>query len=1113
MIRILIISILCFDVIFASVVSDFRFDEESWNSTDGEVIDSSNNGNDGTSYTPLDTNSRLCNGADFSNNGKTDYISIDKNALHGLSDLSISVWIKTSSSSGQQEIIHGLGSSTGDDEIEIYLDDEDKFIVKIKDKSKTFRLNTNELTDNTWHHIVFTRKSTSSYFLFSPKKDTGCLYIDGQKKECKTKSFKKGALNIHDNSLIIAQEQDAYGGSFDDSQDFEGYIDELITFNTALSDAEVLAIYNNYMLNLNYDGSNRECLSFEVPEINYCYSDDFSINNIGTDWKIIKNKNFTPSVDASKLLLTDNSNNIASGLNLDAHFPATDNYIEIEFEHNAYGGNGADGVVLVLSDANKIPVAGAYGGSLGYANRNGIDGFYGGWMGIGFDEFGNYSNPTEGRNGGTGRILDSIAIRGSGDGETGYSYIAGTSSLSPGIDDTSSSSPAPSYKYKVIIDTRDSKNLITIKRDTGSGYEILPSLNRVNATQPATPPENFTLSFTGSTGGANNYHSIDTFSISATHCGTLPDLLNPPNLSAGFIVYETYKDLNEQNLSTKVINKDFNLTLASIDENKTSLKDFNGTVCSIVVDNSNNSYKSDWYQSHFNSQESKLITFNVPSAVKRAKVFMNWKKDVYESCPLNVEDNSTLSTDDFAIRPDRFKLFATAPFYAGDEFLLSADAYDANSNSSVDYNESISSLNINANELNVSTNINCQTGSEVFTHSSTSFTNGSTPDFNASFSGLAKYLNIKIEEASGSEFAIIDIFDTNDSMRFIESDDINISIAPYELNVTLSEINTSTNDNWVYMANLNDMNISVKAQIKANNKQHQLLTDFNSTCYAQDINITFKLNSDGDDSLDMNYTSDNIFSDGANFKNETLGDRNQTVTILSSSFTDGIGETTIYFNLNRECTQPINPFSISGVGVDINSTNISKYINNDSNLSDGNITLFYARLKTKDIKSSQNDTNHTIDIEVYDNNSSKYTDTFIQNSLSWYINKNHSKTVFGNIINIEASKKTILDSTPEFSVTNIDNPKNGIINIKINKHKGVYIMHVDTQAWLWYILKGLGSSYKYNSNSNCTQHPCFTYIYEDSSNLNNISSGEFKGGDIKLKTKAKTKRTGVKLFR
>ena len=85
------------------------------------------------------------------------------------------------------------------------------------------------------------------------------------------------------------------------------------------------------------------------------------------------------------------------------------------------------------------PAAGAYGGSLGYAQRDApTNGFAGGWLGIGIDEYGNFANPTEGRSGGPGFTVDSVTVRGSGSGTTGYAYHRTSGTLSPGIDQSAS---------------------------------------------------------------------------------------------------------------------------------------------------------------------------------------------------------------------------------------------------------------------------------------------------------------------------------------------------------------------------------------------------------------------------------------------------------------------------------------------------------------------------------------------------------------------------------------------------------------------------------------------------------------------------------------------------
>lgn len=93
--------------------------------------------------------------------------------------------------------------------------------------------------------------------------------------------------------------------------------------------------------------------------------------------------------------------------------------------------SGADGISFFLSDggttANPVaPTVGALGGSLGYScsNVNGTyDGVVGGYLGIGIDEFGNFSNSGDNTSSGSssGQTPGAIAVRGAG--HTAWSWL------------------------------------------------------------------------------------------------------------------------------------------------------------------------------------------------------------------------------------------------------------------------------------------------------------------------------------------------------------------------------------------------------------------------------------------------------------------------------------------------------------------------------------------------------------------------------------------------------------------------------------------------------------------------------------------------------------------
>ncbi len=123
-------------------------------------------------------------------------------------------------------------------------------------------------------------------------------------------------------------------------------------------------------------------------------------------------------------------------------FPSA-NGLSLSFEYYTHGGGGgdgnsdhADGISVFLYDASATSFTfGANGGSLGYAQRSGgglpdpLPGVSKGYLGIGFDEFGNFATVSDGKSGGNDVDLpfgepdtwsqpnsDNVTIRGDGDG-------------------------------------------------------------------------------------------------------------------------------------------------------------------------------------------------------------------------------------------------------------------------------------------------------------------------------------------------------------------------------------------------------------------------------------------------------------------------------------------------------------------------------------------------------------------------------------------------------------------------------------------------------------------------------------------------------------------------
>lgn len=276
-----------------------------------------------------------------------------------------------------------------------------------------------------------------------------------------------------------------------------------------------------------YSFDNDNGVSYDNVEVRAnilkCFNDDFNRTTLGGDWAVshVRGNFGDPRIVNGRLRLTSAANNLSTAATLLRLFPGASNRMVYEFDHFAYSGDGADGIAVTLSDASVTPVPGGYGGSLGYAQRNGVDGFAGGWLGVGIDEYGNFRNDGEGRGDGgdpRGRVRDSVSVRGSGERRTGYLLHAENGPLVPPVDSPGSSTPAFGHRYRITVDHSNNINaFVTVERDVGSGFQsIIPTYDAKAQTGQAAVPTNWLLSMTGSTGGDNNVHEIDNLEVCAT---------------------------------------------------------------------------------------------------------------------------------------------------------------------------------------------------------------------------------------------------------------------------------------------------------------------------------------------------------------------------------------------------------------------------------------------------------------------------------------------------------------------------------------------------------------------------------------------------------------------
>ncbi|MFB1072577.1 DUF6701 domain-containing protein [Vibrio diabolicus] len=267
-----------------------------------------------------------------------------------------------------------------------------------------------------------------------------------------------------------------------------------------------------------------------VQQCNLLPMETFSSSNVD-NWSVIGyGSSVKPQVINGRFRLNDNRARQATASAYNYLFPSKENYLEIEFDHYAYGSsrNGADGVALVISDANVPPQTGAFGGPLGYGMKlrknhshevsQDVEGFAGGWLGIGIDEYGNFYREG-GENLARNGIPNNVGIRGAGlkdsDGKwlRGYQYIKGQQ-FNGDLDNRKNKR----HRYKVILNSRKS-GVITLsvqrKIKNGQWSMVIRDFDVLTEGGFNYTPENFRISVTASTGDYTNTHDMDNFQVCA----------------------------------------------------------------------------------------------------------------------------------------------------------------------------------------------------------------------------------------------------------------------------------------------------------------------------------------------------------------------------------------------------------------------------------------------------------------------------------------------------------------------------------------------------------------------------------------------------------------------
>jgi len=587
----------------------------------------------------------------------------------------------------------------------------------------------------------------------------------------------------------------------------------------------------------------------------------------------------------------------------------------------------------------------------------------------------------------------------------------------------------------------------------------------------------------------------------------MPPACNSPlanESSCTFDAWDSFRSINDRNISTKIVNKPFTLTIAALNITNTAFEDFNGIACATIVNNAGNSI-SGWNKLLFNSAQpqSATSTFTLNRAIGgngSAGIQIIWKKDAPEAiaCENLTDANTTFASDRFSIRPKSFDLNASNTV-AGVDFNITFRALiDGDTTESSDYNET---EGVSFDLTYAEDNSSCITG--IFTPSKPtfSFVNG-TQTITTRYSEVGLLdLNISdLTKPCADRYTNVDCDDLNVSDGINYTADLlpiglrqkQITITPHHFDVNATLINGS--NGFTYLSNDLNMSAVLNVTVSAKNAENNTTTNYDKGCYAKSTTVVLP------HSAIPSPLSSMLYAERLSGMSGISKDANITLSFDNTIFTHGTAPLALSLNFDRNETNPVNPFDFNITSVDVNDSDVK-----GTGTPLETATFVYGRARPYDIRTNEVNATTSVEFEVYSLIPTGYVTGMPQNVLHWYRNLDHSTSAAGNVIRGGFSA-----GATDIAVNTSSEPKAGIQTIAVASQED-RIVHLDISPWLWYSPKDKN---EYNYTAGCTQHPCFIYDYTNpDTGIKGVTSGTFSGSDFKIAPAKKITTKGAKVFR
>ena len=474
----------------------------------------------------------------------------------------------------------------------------------------------------------------------------------------------------------------------------------------------------------------------------------------------------------------------------------------------------------------------------------------------------------------------------------------------------------------------------------------------------------------------------------------------------------------DKNITTKVANKSFNLTLASLNNARDAFESRSGIrIQYILFDNNTTTPIGDL--TDFNPVAATNVPFSVTEAYRDVRVRFSFCEENATGSIVDMDVcddfvgqggykyvNTVSSSDNFAIRPDRFVISPPA----GENINLLKSA--------VDYNLSISAPQFNLStqtDLYTATvnNTNFEINNTMYIDAGTLDTNGSlfgtffTSTIPTNITDGTGFTGIYFDDVGKSAITVKDItwaaVDSGDTLgdcsatgRFI-CGDIDATFIPDNFSLTNITVLDEDNSTFTYLSNDLAMSAHIGTTVTARNAKGVTTRNFASDFWENQVNVNIAVTPQGSLVLNpSNITATSLgFADG-----EAVVEWNQTTT-----------DSNLMFNFDRDVNDSKNPFILYASDITLSAS--STYSDSGDSVTitgtgtgaavaDENATFVYGRTYTPRYRFAGNGGTVFINYEAFcnttDDDGRVCNPSFLPNGSTsqqgddyrWFINTSHT---------------------------------------------------------------------------------------------------------------------------